>query len=372
MKDSRNARNIFLIVTNKCNLRCVYCYEQGKGTVSADIPTMKRLLEAELANKEYSSFDVIFHGGEPFAEFGIVKEISEWIWQTYSNVDIRCLTTTNGTLLDDEIKQWLSDNAHRFVPILSLDGGRETHNRNRCNSFDRIDFDFFKKNWPRQRVKMTVNPDGLPKMFDDMMEIRKIGFRVNPSLAMEVKWDMTTAPDILAGELEKLVQYYIDNPQLDPCPIIDLSPALLANPENTPHNKACGAGTNIVAYDMYGHRYPCHSFITDFTKPYDAEVIDGLFKDLQRKDGIELSPRCAGCMVFRHCEPCYGMGFSRRGGMENFDPAVCVFTKIRVKASASMYAQMLISDKDYCLLRNLTSETINDIIIGINNIQNKL
>lgn len=369
MTDSRNTKNIFIIVTNRCNLCCTYCYEQGKNTASADINTMRHVLEHEMQDDRFDSFDIVFHGGEPFMEWKLVRELSEWLWKNYSHRHIQLMATTNGTLLSDEMKAWLTVNSERFTLILSLDGGRETHNRNRSNSFDRIDFGFFLRNWPRQRVKMTVNAEALSNMFNNIVAILDIGFRVNPSLALEVLWDTEAAAPVFANQLELLVDYYLNHPKLEPCPLVDLSPALLAYPERIPHNRACGAGFNIVAYDMYGHRYPCHSFISDFSHKYDQKKIEQLFCDLNCKNGLELSPGCKDCFIYPHCEPCYGMNFSRRGDMGHFDPAVCVFTKIRVKAAASMYAQMLVSGKDYYVLRNLTDEAKRDIILGINNIQ---
>ena len=271
MTDSRNTKNIFIIVTNRCNLHCVYCYETGKNTISADKNTMKRILESEMGNEEFDSFDIIFHGGEPLIEWALVRNLSEWLWKNYSHRHLRLMATTNGTLLTEEMKQWLTENRDRFALILSLDGGRETHNRNRCDSFDKIDFDFFLRNWPLQRVKMTVNPDALPRMFDDIMEIRNLGFLVNPSLAMEVPWDLKVAVPQFETQLELLINYYLDNPDLYPCPLINLSPALLARPEHISHNKACGAGTNVSAYDMTGNHYPCHSFICNFSVPYNKK-----------------------------------------------------------------------------------------------------
>ena len=369
MRDSRKTKNIFVIMTNKCNLSCLYCYESGRNTMSADLDTVKRVLKAEFEDTNYNNFDVIFHGGEPFMEYNKVKEISEWVWMHYSYLDIQCMATTNGTLLTNEMKKWLSENNQRITLILSLDGGRETHNRNRCNSFDKIDFAFFLQNWPQQRVKMTISPSGLSCMFADILEIRDIGFGVNPSLAVEVNWDMRTAPNIFANELEKLIGYYIEHPNVYPCPMLDLSPSLLANPELVPRNKACGAGTNIVAYDVHGNRYPCHSFVTDFSKPYHAEEVNGLFRDLQTKNGVELSPQCSDCMFFPHCEPCYGMNYSRRGGMGNIAKAMCTFNKIKVKAAASMYGHMILSGKQYALLDGKDSTEISNIIAGIQNIQ---
>lgn len=372
MRDSRKTKNIFVIITNKCNLRCVYCYEAGRNLLSAGVVTMEQALKAEFENQNFDSYDVIFHGGEPFVEYGKVKEISEWIWREYPCLDIHCMATTNGTLLTNEMKEWLSVNSKRFTLILSLDGGRETHNRNRCNSFDRIDFKFFLQNWPQQRVKMTVSPDGLNSMFDDILEIRSMGFGVNPSLAIEVDWDMKTAPDIFARELEKLIGFYIEHSEVYPCPMLDLSPALLANPEMVPRNKACGAGTNISAYDVHGNRYPCHSFVTDFSKTYHVEEINGLFRDLQTKSGVELSPQCSGCVIFPYCEPCYGMNYSRRGDMGNIAKEMCTFNKIKVLAAASMYGRMIMSGKKYALLEGKDSAEISKIITGIQNIQKML
>lgn len=369
MRDSKTAKSIFVIVTTQCNLRCTYCYERNKSTSSAGFGTMQDRLAAELEDEGFNGFDVIFHGGEPFMAFETMKELSEWIWTQYPQKDIRCMATTNGTVLTDEMRRWLEANHERFEVTLSLDGGRETHNRNRCNSFDKIDFAFFRRLWPKHRVKMTIGPDSIGRMFDDIQEILAMGFRVNPSLAMEVKWDMDTVFDTLANELEKLVQYYLDHPDMEPCPMLSISPALMAHPESIPHNKACGAGTHVVAFDVNGNKYPCHSFITDFVEPYDSSKSNELFCRLQSEDGLSLSPRCKGCLIYPYCEPCYGMNQSRRGDMGNFDPIVCQFNKIKVKAAASMYAQMILSGKKYKPIQDADKQTLNDIILGITNIQ---
>lgn len=372
MRDSQKAKTIFVIITTKCNLRCTYCYERGKAKATASVATMKERLAAELADANFDGFDVVFHGGEPFSAFEVMKELSEWVWKEYPNRDIRCLITTNGTLLTDESRRWLEENHNKLLVTLSLDGGRETHNKNRCNSFDLIDFAFFRRHWPESRVKMTIGPESLGKMFDDIQEIMALGFRVNPTLAMEVDWNMEEAPDVFARELEKLVQYYIDHPEMEPCPMLSLTPALLAYPERIPHNKACGAGTNVVAYDVAGNKHPCHSFISDFAIPYNAQEEERLFCRLHSEDGLSLSPKCKDCLIFPHCEPCYGMNQSRRGDMGSFDPAVCVFNKIKVKAAASMYGRMLLDGRDYYPLRNLDEQQKHDVIQGIMNVQNLL
>ena len=67
------------------------------------------------------------------------------------------------------------------------------------------------------------------------------------------------------------------------------------------------------------------------------------------------------------------MNYSHRGNMGDFDPALCEFNKIRVKASALMYTKMILSNnKKYKLLQNMSDEQLNDIITGITKIQENL
>lgn len=298
-----------------------------------------------------------------------MRDVCEWIWSHYAELDVRCMATTNGTILDATSKEWLRLNRDRFIVILSLDGGRETHNANRSGSFDRIDFSFIRDNWPRQRVKMTIGPGSLETMFDDIMQIRQLGFCVNPSLAQEVDWDMDWAIPVLERELLKLIRFYLDHPEVNPCPMMAVSPRHFAHITEKVEQKACGAGTHNVAYDTDGHRYPCHAFITRFGKKYQQDVIEGLFDDLCTKRGWQLSPGCIGCPINNWCEPCYGFNFGNRDDMGAFDPKHCAFNKLIVKANAYFYSQMLMDKDRYPTLQIKTNEELQLIARGILNIQ---
>jgi len=88
-------------------------------------------------NIEY--VEILFHGGEPFMAYKRIREICEWLWAREWPVNYICYATTNGTLIHGEIKEWLLKNKHRFCLGLSLDGTRDMHNRNRSNSYEKID-----------------------------------------------------------------------------------------------------------------------------------------------------------------------------------------------------------------------------------------
>lgn len=370
MRDSLRARNIFVMLTNRCNLRCGYCYEAGKNMLSATSSLIHKYVGKELSSGEFDEYFIVFHGGEPFLEYSLMKEISEWCWTEFPSMDIRCMATTNGTCLDADMKQWLTDNRERFVAILSLDGGRDTHNQNRCGSFDLIDKEFFARTWPHQPVKMTISPNSVHNLYADFLEIIDYGLLPNPSLAKEVEWDLDIHLPIFVEQASLIVDYYLEHRQIMPCELINVRPSLFKQNPPLPRYRACGAGVNNVAYDIKGKPYPCHTFITDLGK--EAPDNSALFEQLATNDGLAISPGCANCIVYPACEPCYGLNYSKRGDMGAFDAVMCEFTKARVKLSAKFYAEMITSGKEYIALRGMSENELYDTIAGIMFLENHL
>lgn len=370
MRDSLRARNIFVMLTNRCNLRCSYCYEKGKNERSASYETITRYLLKEFEEKCFDEYYIVFHGGEPFIEFDLMKTVAEWCWTSFPELNIRCMTTTNGTCLDNSMKEWLRNNRDHFVAILSLDGGRDTHNRNRCNSFDYIDKAFFSSCWPDQPVKMTVSPNTISTLFNDMIEVMSFGLKVNPSLAKEVRWDEERDLPVFKRELDKIVSYYLDNPEEMPCEMVNIHPSLFRAENPLPHNRACGAGVNNIAYNVEGTAYPCHTFIAELSKSDDPQTLSPLFEDLVGKRGDELSPFCSGCFAYPACEPCYGLNWSKRGNMGAIDSNMCAFVKARIIAASRMYAEMILTGNivGYKALENVSDDELFDMISGIKNI----
>ena len=128
-------------------------------------------------NIEY--VEILFHGGEPFLAFERIKEICDWIWTQEWPVKYICYATTNGTLIHGEIRNWLLENKDRFILGLSLDGTPEMHNRNRSDSYSKIDIDLFRNTWPEQGVKMTPSPGTLSSLADGVIYVHELGFKKN-------------------------------------------------------------------------------------------------------------------------------------------------------------------------------------------------
>lgn len=80
---------------------------------------------------------ICFYGGEPFLNFPLIKEVVEYVKQI-DNETIFYITT-NGTLLNSEIIDFLTEN--NILITFSLDGFKENHDRNRVYENGRPTFD---------------------------------------------------------------------------------------------------------------------------------------------------------------------------------------------------------------------------------------
>ncbi|MCD7963272.1 MAG: 4Fe-4S cluster-binding domain-containing protein [Rikenellaceae bacterium] len=99
-----------LLITEECNLNCTYCYEHNKKRSLLSLDTAKNaIIETfeKAVSKNVEFVEILFHGGEPFMAFNLIKEICEWLWRNKWQKKYICYATTNGTLIQGEIKKWV-------------------------------------------------------------------------------------------------------------------------------------------------------------------------------------------------------------------------------------------------------------------------
>ena len=360
-------KEIIIMATNACNLKCKYCYETNKNAPSMDVERIKVQLgrELKMANMPYTHYIINFHGGEPFLVFDKVRQIVNWVDKTFSGYDISYTTTTNGTILNDDIREWLIKNKKRFIPVLSIDGPKEVHNRNRTASFDKIDLDFFHSNWPKQGVKMTVCPNTIAEMYNSFEYLHNIGFYPNPTLAKEVDWDLKIHLPLYASELKKLTTFYVNHPSVPPGQLLNLPLQKFSEDYVSTGINSCGAGFDTIAFDIHGHRYPWQAFISDLSKPYDQKEMDKVFCTLSQNCHLKLSPACKGCPIVNACSSCYAMNYSNRGDMGAIDKVMCAFNKVTFLGAAQMFAQIIPNCENYPWLKDKNDSELYHIIKGI-------
>lgn len=318
--DILKEKTILLTLTNKCNLNCIYCYEGLKNPKVMDFETAKSIIKNEIGLDKNGVFLIEFHGGEPFLNFGLLRQICEWFWQTFPEAKTRFFVTINGTKFTEESKLWLSNNKQKITVALSLDGTPEMNLKNRgCSISDEVLL-FVHNNWPIQNIKMTISEKTFGMLSQGVIYAHELGFPVSVNLAYGVDWNPNDV-DIYAHELDKLVYYYSKHPEVEKCSIFSKSIIPILKPyEVTRH---CQAGRKFKAYDVDGNYFPCHVFSSNTLKSDEWEKISTC--DFENDNTLYEDTSCKECVIHNICPTCYGMNFIERGHPGIRDKRMCKF-----------------------------------------------
>lgn len=326
-----NSKNIMLTVTEKCNLNCVYCFENNKRGKTMSLETAKMIIDKEMNMDDgYSKVLFDFMGGEPFMEFDLIKEICEYVWRHKWPKECSFFASTNGTLIHGDIKDWLEQHKDRFVCGISLDGIPEVQNKNRSESDSKIEKQFFVQTWPKQEAKMTVYPETVSSLFENVVYLHGLGFNVTSNLAYGADWGKEGIKEALVCQLEKLIEYYEKNKSVKPTTMVDMDIRPVAY-KNEKLIKWCGMGVQMVAYDTEGTLYPCHFF-------QGMTVGQHQYSNMERKDFTniqeELSEDCQKCILRNSCPTCYAYNYTSTGKYGSKDQNMCELKKIMAVATS--------------------------------------
>ncbi len=342
-EQEESKKNIYITTNVACNLRCTYCYENKIGNDEFDVEQTKQKLFEQLSAPSDESVIVNLHGGEPFLVFSKIKELCEWTWAQDFKTHYVFFATTNGTKVHGVIKDWLYENRHRFVAGLSLDGTREMQNMNRSNSFDLIDIDFFAKTWPNQGVKMTVSPKSIETLADGVMFLHSVGLHnILVNLAYMVDWSAPHFVHVYQRELRRLAKFYKENPDLKKDSIFNLCfPILVSEQGRT--RRWCGAGVEMMAYNIDGTQYPCHLFFENVCGKEKSQA----WHDIDWANPKEyISEECSKCPLYPTCPTCYGANYIERGSIGSRDMNLCKLEKVRTLEVAKYEYDRIVNSKE--------------------------
>ena len=125
-----------LQVTQQCNLRCAYCaysgnyYDRQHSEQRMSLNLAKQSIDFFLSHsRDNNRIHLAFYGGEPLLEFELIRQCVKYIKEKTEGKTITFGMTTNGTLLSDEVVDYLMSENFRLT--ISLDGSREEHDANR-------------------------------------------------------------------------------------------------------------------------------------------------------------------------------------------------------------------------------------------------
>lgn len=143
-------RSVTLFLTNRCNLRCAYCYAEAGDHVPHDMPSdvFRAAIDLVCRNAARAGHAPLigFHGGgEPTLAWDALQEAVTYARQRAGagptsppDGPVRFGITTNG-VMPPEHAEWVA--AHFPVVTLSFDGPADIHDRHRPGADGRGTFD---------------------------------------------------------------------------------------------------------------------------------------------------------------------------------------------------------------------------------------
>ena len=308
---------ITLEVNQICNLRCDYCYLGEKTNQKMTEETAHKGLEIAFLNVEKHRdrrLWVDFVGGEAFLSFQLLQNLVEYIEREAKkrNVTVSYSVTTNGTIIDKSILDWLAK--YRFHLKLSIDGNKETHDRNRkissnMGSYQSImeNMCYFKeyeeKSGQYIQAAHVITQNNYWEAVKSVKHlVENLHFRiVDSSIDVSHSWTHEQL-DKLIEEWESILGYYMKEKKIGReflwAPALDL----MKYGEMVKSSGFCGVGLIQIYVKTDGKIYGCAANLKpsgclgDVEKGLSVKKIK-VYRELALKDEM-----CSGCSINQRCQ----------------------------------------------------------------------
>lgn len=265
---------VFWVTTN-CNLNCKYCYE---GNNKDDFTINKEIIELSLdfieSRIEKNHNELIFpiHGGEPLLYFEKMKLIVEFCKSRFKDIDIKFPFTTNGTILNDEILDFIINEVPDVT--LSIDGSKHTQDSMRSFKDGKSTYEIVLKNGkrllqylPNMRIRMTFDSNTVENLYEDVKFLVDHGFKIivpAPNL-FDRNWDYIHL-NILEKQLIKIKEY-VESKKDVLISLIDKDIYI--------NKGSCSGGINNFSIYPNGNIYPC-TMVAGNEEFYIGNVFEGI------------------------------------------------------------------------------------------------
>lgn len=341
-----------IVVTLRCDHGCRYC-QSGAKNLSHRNFDMDRMTAQKVVDSIFESPNpnlvIEFQGGEPLANWDIVKLVIEYAKSKNKNIGKKILFSlvSNLSFMTNERLNFLLEN--NVTLCTSLDGPTGVHNKNRIVSSNKkrggshrntttwirlIQDEMKKKKSYRFRINAltTITKASLPfhkEIVDEFLDLQldRIFLRpINPFGLDKKTW---SALNVTAKEFlefyENTLNYIIDLniPEkiifLEKTAQIFLRKILLNEDANFLDLRSpCGAGIGQLAYNYNGDVYTCdearmlaatndHSFRIGNVKEgrtYQEMMNSEVVKTLCMASCLETLPSCSQCVYQPYCGVC--------------------------------------------------------------------
>lgn len=382
-----------LQITQQCNLRCEYCPYSNMDNMDNRNHTSKKM-SWEVAKKAIDflaqhtgkSEKVVigFYGGEPLLEFELIKKIIHYANSNFIGKEVLYTITTNGTLLNADIAEFLYNNNANV--LISLDGPKEIHDQHRRyisgnGSFDDVYSNLKRmlennnQNWSELlSINMVIDPKN---EFDDINLIAQDSLFENIQIRASVYDDTFVDEKIFYNENYTIQYTYqqfleilgylgiIDKNRVSPLcaakmALLDINRELFRKKYQSLSECGCPSGPCVpgrkkVFVNTEGVLYPCEK-VSEVSDNMKIGTLETGFDIEKIKKMINISRltenQCKNCWAYRFCKSCIK-------GMEKGED----FWKIRKQSECANMLRIVENEmREYLLVNEYKQRYMEEII----------
>lgn len=330
-------RKYTFLVTDDCNLACEYCYEKYKTPRYMPWDVAKKFIDQIFAKDIHAHpfpetvFD--FCGGETLLAASLIDQCITYIKEKIAEggdeasfKPIRYKLVTNGTLFGNENVQRLFE-THKIECGVSIDGRPETHNRLRCNSYDRIapQLAWWKSTQDGRATAMftvsTENVNGLAEGVKHL--IKDLGiYNISLSLVFDDEnWRQDKYAEIFYCQLIEIADLLLQPEYFSKvwCNAFDVG-SLMPVHDRYP---ACPSTKTGLSVDYSGKLYVCFRFKNpEMRQDYSVGDVDhwideekmAVFQNCTTGT-IKGFEDCAACDIGSGCKRCPALNAEKHGSL---------------------------------------------------------
>lgn len=337
--------HLTLHITNKCNLRCKYCYvRQGGESITHETA----FAAVDMAAESKKPCGLVFFGGEPLLERELIYDIIEYSQKIRKETGqtFYYKITTNGTLLDEDFLKFSS--GINMMVGFSHDG----YAQDDCRIFSdgtgtaeilEKKIPLLLKYQPYAVAMCTVNPETVSKLAQSAEWLFNQGFRyitISPNYDKSAKWDKKSIAT-LETEYKKLAELYIkwtrENIKFY---LSCFEMKILSHLRGEKYcEDRCQLGRKQVSVAPNGKLYPCVQFLDDaeFEMGDVFSGIDAEKRKIIEEKGSVISPDCEKCAINKRCNhTCGCLNRQATGSIGEISPVQCAHERILLPIADSI------------------------------------
>jgi uncharacterized protein len=378
---------LYLFVSQKCNLRCTYCYgDKGEYGMPGNMhdKVVEQTFDCFFNNGK--KHQVTFFGGEPLMNLPAIEKAIDLSDEYRKNkkADISFNIVTNGTICNKKVESIFRD---RITDVtFSLDGPKSINDSQRPSmtgqsSYDKIskNIEYLTKNtninWAFRSIVTHQSCDQVLEIFNHLNKFNPGGIGLI-DVDVPVDHPLYLNDDEYVRFVRQLIELnrlglnsFIDGKQ----PIdFEYQFIILYHFVSRTHTLYhCNAGTNLLAITADGDVYPCHRFV-GIDEFHMGNVSDQSIRERVRFKkirslfthcSVDERSVCCNCWARYLCGgSCVKYSYSKHGDLKQPVQRHCLYIKSVIEALlpdvADIIKQPTLRSK---LMRNLRAGLINRV-----------